>query len=96
METFFLKTVNEIKKNITTRKKIKECSLDDFRKEDKLELLIKILSDDNAVIYLYQTIFGKKDIPLSSEIKESSGSEKIRILQSAKIRLPNISTNRLA
>ena len=96
MEHFFIRTVNEIKKNITARKQVKECSLEDFRKEDKLELLIKILSDDHALTYLHQAIFGEKKVPQSTEIKASSTKEKIRVLQSAKIRLPNLRSNRLS
>lgn len=53
MENFFMETVNEIKKNVSIRKKVKECSLEEFRKEDKLELLIKILSNDELIVHLH-------------------------------------------
>ncbi len=45
--------MNEIKKVIVTRKGIQECTLYDFRMEDKLELLIKILSNDKLIMHLY-------------------------------------------
>ena len=40
---------------------MKECSLQDFRKEDKLELLVRILSNDEMLVYMHEKIFGKKD-----------------------------------
>lgn len=44
-ENIFIEVVAEMKKSICSRKKITECSLEDFRKEDKLELFIKFLSN---------------------------------------------------
>lgn len=61
MEKFFIEVVNDIKKNITSRKQAKWCTLEDFRKEDKLELLIKVLSNDDILVHLHEKIFGEKD-----------------------------------
>ena len=61
MENFFFETVNDIRRAIATRKKIKECSLEEFRKEDKLELLVRILSNDEMLVHMHEKIFGKKE-----------------------------------
>lgn len=44
-EKFFISLVNEMRKDIRSRKKIKYCSFEDFLKEDKISLLIKVLSN---------------------------------------------------
>ena len=42
-----------MKRKITTRKKFSECTFEDFRQEDKLELLVKILSSEEILQQLY-------------------------------------------
>ena len=74
MENFFFDTVNEIRKSIAVRKKIRECSLEEFRKEDKLELLIRILSNDEILVYLHEKIFGRK-----SDNNPETGSQNVII-----------------
>ena len=63
MEQFFIDTVNEIKKNINIRRDIKDCKLSDFKKEDKIQLLINILSNDKILTALHGIIFGEKKSP---------------------------------
>ena len=52
--------VNEVKKNIQMRKKVRKCTFEDFTKEDKLTLLIKIVSNQEILAYLYEKIFKEK------------------------------------
>jgi hypothetical protein len=42
------------------RRQFKECSFEDFKQEDKLELLVKVLSNDEILHHLYQKIFHKQ------------------------------------
>lgn len=49
-----------MKRKITTRKKFSECTFEDFRQEDKLELLVKILSSEEILQQLYHIIFRKQ------------------------------------
>lgn len=74
------------------RKKVKDCSLDDFRKEDKLELLIKVLSNDEILVYLYEKIFGKKVKNNINEISQElvSSKRKINALRLAKPSFPAV------
>lgn len=62
-EKFFISIVSEMKKNISIRKQMPFCSLEDFRKEDKILLLIKVLSNDDILICLYNKIFPKNHHP---------------------------------
>ena len=51
--------VNDLKRKITGRKKFSECTLEDFKQEDKLELLVKVLSNEEVLEHLYSKIFAK-------------------------------------
>lgn len=52
-----MKMVNDLKKKINVRKKFYDCSFEDFKQEDKLELLVKVLSNEEILQHLYQKIF---------------------------------------
>lgn len=55
-----MKTVNELKRKINLRKKFTDCTFDDFKQEDKLELLVKVLSNEEVLQHLYHKIFSPK------------------------------------
>lgn len=69
MENFFYETIAEMKRTITSKKLIKECSFEDFKREDKVSLLIKILSNDNLLLILHTSLFGKQFSPLITQEK---------------------------
>ncbi len=65
------------------RKKINQCTFDEFKKEDKIQLLVKIISNDDILGYLYERIFKKKKIfgnnkedDLNDNLGKSIGSKK--------------------
>lgn len=71
MESFFVNCVNEIKQQIKIKKKINhECTFEEWKKEDKIELLIKVLSNDELLVYLYERLFRKGKV-LKEEVKRS-------------------------
>lgn len=49
--------MSELKRKVSARKNFAPCSLEEFRQEDKLELLVKVLSHDEVLQYLYEKIF---------------------------------------
>jgi hypothetical protein len=67
MESFFIECVNEIKQQVKIRKKISFCTFEDWKKEDKIELLIKIISNDDILAYLYERVFKKKRLFAETE-----------------------------
>jgi hypothetical protein len=51
-----------LKKKIASRKKFTACSFEDFKQEDKLELLIKVLSNEEILQHLFNKIFKKEPV----------------------------------
>ena len=83
LEHFFVNAVEELKREIKLRKKIEYCSLEDFKKEDKLSLMIKILSNDEVLAYLHQRLFRKSQAYFSQgavdELKQDSRDDNGRL-----------------
>ena len=69
-----MKCVEELKKEVKIRKKIEYCTFEEFSKEDKLLLMIKILSNNEILSYLYDKIFYKRN--LSNHLVSSVKHEK--------------------
>jgi hypothetical protein len=59
-DEFFVKVLGDLRRKVTARKNFKECSFEDFKQEDKLELLVKVLSNEEVLLHLYQKIFHKQ------------------------------------
>ena len=73
---FITNAIEEIKRNIKIKKKIRSCTFEDFCKEDKISLLVKIISNDEVLSYLYEKIFKRpshnyriKTEPVENEAK---------------------------
>jgi hypothetical protein len=47
---------------VSARKNFAPCTLEEFRQEDKLELLVKVLSHDEVLQYLYEKIFRRPGV----------------------------------
>lgn len=45
LQTIFMNAITEIKRQITLKRKIKQCTYEDFAKEDKINLLLTIVSN---------------------------------------------------
>lgn len=45
LQNIFMNAIGEIKRQITVKRKIRECSYEDFAKEDKINLLLTIVSN---------------------------------------------------
>lgn len=73
---------------MSARKQFKECTFEDFKQEDKLELLVKVLSNEEVLQHLYQKIFRKQPLLALSGM----ASESVDI--SSKHLLPVIATAR--
>ena len=72
-----MKVVNDLKRKISARKRFTECTYEDFKQEDKLELLVKVLSNEEILEYLYQKIFNKAPTRLEYEL-DNEGSKQLR------------------
>ena len=75
LEDLFVDAVAEIKKNIRMRRKIRECSYEDFKKEDKLNLLVIIISNEEILKVVYERLFvyNKKGETNSKETSQGEG-----------------------
>lgn len=58
LQNFFLSCVNDIKKHISIRNSMPKCDFEDFKKEDKVKLLIWVLSNDRVIAGLHTVLFG--------------------------------------
>lgn len=68
MQNVFINAVAEIKRQIQIKKKMRYCTYEDFAKEDKINLLLIIVSNEEILKYVYEKIFGTKE----SLIKQNS------------------------
>lgn len=98
IEEFFVRVVNDLKRKITGRKKFTECTFEDFKQEDKLELLVKVLSNEEVLTHLYQKIFSKGGAVEAEQAKwEAQTDRELRKLgRSERVvsRLPEISSRK--
>lgn len=46
MSLFFISCVEECRKNVCVRNRIPYCELDDFKREDKLAVLMAVLENE--------------------------------------------------
>lgn len=60
LEDFFFNCIEEVKKVIAGRKRVVHTDLNDFRSDDKLNLLLKLLGRDEIVQAVYQVVFKNK------------------------------------
>lgn len=69
------------------------CTLQDFKKEDKLLLLIKVLSNNEILTYLHERLFKKADKDKNHEFMGSiDGKRSVPADQQHK-KLPKINFN---
>jgi hypothetical protein len=59
MSLFFVSCVEEIKKNICQRTRLQYCDLADFKKEDKLSVLMAMLSHDDIIAAIHEKLFNR-------------------------------------
>ena len=102
IEEFFVRVINDLKRKITGRKKFTECTFEDFKQEDKLELLVKVLSNEEVLQHLYRKIFsnnGRVEIEQAKwEGKEKKTEKELRELNRSErvvSRLPEISSRKV-
>jgi hypothetical protein len=59
MSLFFINCVEDIRKNICVRNRIPYCELDDFKKEDKLSVLMAMLENEELVALVHERLFSR-------------------------------------
>jgi hypothetical protein len=102
-----VRVVNDLKRKISGRKKFTECTLEDFKQEDKLELLVKVLSNEEVLEHLYGKIFAKvpridleqarredREVMVGREVAGSGRQSKLGRSERVVERLPEISAKR--
>lgn len=79
----------DIKKHIAARNSLSQCSFEDFRKEDKIKLLIWVLSNDQVIAGLHSVIFGAGSPTIESKTTSLQHYDTLKLASEVQSIFPN-------
>lgn len=62
MSLFFIECVEDIRKNVCVRNRVPHCELEDFKKEDKLAVLMAMLENDDIIAAIHDRLFNRESM----------------------------------